>query len=180
MTVDRRWAAALADHEREVTRFLAVVARVDPAEWHRPRAPGKWSPAAEVLHVCRAYELAHHATDGGPGMRLLVSPRKALLLRRSMLPLILATKRFPHGVPAPREVVPDMDESAEIAPAASIQRFTSATDAAALALHDIDTAQPAFRVTHAYFGPLAPRTVLRLLSAHTRHHARALSERYRT
>lgn len=178
MTGDRRWAAALREHEREVTRFLAVVARIDPAEWHRPRAAGKWSPAAEVLHVCRAYELAHDAADGGPGMHLLVSPRKALLLRRSMLPLILATKRFPHGVPAPREVVPDVNESGEITPAASIQRFTSATDEAARALRDIDTAQPAFRVTHAYFGPLAPRAALRLLSAHTRHHARALSERH--
>jgi hypothetical protein len=30
------------------------------------------------------------------------------------------------------------------------------------------------RVQHACFGPLTPRATLRLLSAHTRHHARAL------
>jgi hypothetical protein len=27
---------------------------------------------------------------------------------------------------------------------------------------------------HAYFGPLTPRAALRMLSAHTRHHARTL------
>jgi hypothetical protein len=30
------------------------------------------------------------------------------------------------------------------------------------------------RVVHAYFGAIAPRRALRLLSAHTRHHARGL------
>ena len=35
--------------------------------------------------------------------------------------------------------------------------------------------RPAPRVAHAYFGALTPHAALRLLSAHTRHHARALA-----
>jgi hypothetical protein len=46
--------------------------------------------------------------------------------------------------------------------------------AALASLRDRARTQPSFRCTHAYFGALRPWTTVRLLSAHTRHHAKGL------
>lgn len=113
---------------------------------------------------------------GGPSMRLRVSNRYSWLLRTLMLPVILATKRFPGGVRAPREVAPDLEEAKLLAPDAAATRLKRAADEAAAAFRQADRGRSAPLMTHAYFGPLTPYTALRMLSAHTRHHARALAE----
>ncbi|MGI8402335.1 MAG: DinB family protein [Gemmatimonadaceae bacterium] len=171
MRDERRWTAALAEHETAVSEFIDACGRVPRGDWHRSPAPAKWSPAAVALHVCRAYELGRESAAGGEGMRLRVSSHFARLLRTLVLPVVIATKRFPRGAVAPSELVPDAKEAQRLMPDAAAARLHSVADQAAAALR---RARLDRGFTHAYFGPLSPRTTLRLLSAHTRHHARTL------
>ena len=172
---DRLWNAALAEHETVVRAFLEVCERVAPADWHRAPAPGKWSAAAVALHICRAYEMGRDAMAGGQSMRLRVSRPFSWLLRTLMLPAIFATKRFPRGASAPREVAPDLAEAMLLTPDAAATRLKRVADEAAAALRRAATEPSAPLMTHAYFGPLTPYAALRLLSAHTRHHAQMLA-----
>jgi hypothetical protein len=172
---ERRWRAVLGEHHLAVRELIATCERISVSRWHQAPAQGKWSPSDVVLHLCRAYELGRDAADGGPGMRLLVSPSRAWVLRTVLLPVILLTDRFPRGVRAPREVVPDAATSEESMPDFALARLERAAHDAAVTLRRVAEARPVPRMMHAYFGPLTPRTALRVLSAHTRHHARALA-----
>jgi hypothetical protein len=175
VTAERRWDAAAADDAAAVRALLDAAAARGAAAWTRAPAPGKWSPAAVVLHVCRAYEVGRAAADGGPGMRPLAAPAAAWLARTVVLPAMLATGRFPRGVAAPEEVVPDLGDAERVTFDTAAARLTATSGAAAAALRRAAAERPRLRVAHAYFGPLAPLTALRLLSAHTRHHARGLA-----
>jgi DinB superfamily len=175
MTADRRWTTALTEHAGAVGGFLDALGHVTPEAWHRPPAPRAWSPAALALHICQSYEFGRDAVSGGPGMRLLVSPWQARLAGMLVLPLMLATRRFPRGAKAPAEVTPDDADAQALTPEAAVRRLQRAADEAAAALQRAAAERPARTVTHAYFGDLPPLTVLRLLSAHTRHHTPTLT-----
>jgi hypothetical protein len=170
-----RWSVALAEHETAVREFLAACDRIPPDKWQRSAVPGKWSTAAVVLHVCRSYELGRDAAAGGPGMRLKVSPRAAWISRMLILPAVLATQRFPRGARSPREVFPDVAEASLLLQDVAIRRLGEVAKQAAEGLRHAAARRPVPRVTHAYFGPLAPLATLRLLTAHTVHHARDLT-----
>jgi hypothetical protein len=89
---ERAWAAALAEHQGAVDGVLAGVDRVAPARWWLPAAPGRWSPAEEVLHVTLAYEFACAAVRDGAAMRLRV-PRLGALVRAPRAPPASAAGR---------------------------------------------------------------------------------------
>jgi hypothetical protein len=171
---DDRWTAAAVEHDEAVRTFLDTLARVPPEAWQRPRAQGKWSPAALALHVCRAYEFGRDAAAAGAVMRLKVPTAAAWVSRVAVLPLLLALDRFPTGADAPGEVVPDLDEAARSTPAQLAARLEATAGEALTALRDRARTRPSFRCTHAYFGAMRPLTTVRLLSAHTRHHAKGL------
>lgn len=175
MRIGRRWSAALREHEAAVREFLAACGGIAPDDWQRASAPGKWTAAAVVLHVCRAYALGRDAATGGESMRLKVSPSAAWISRMLILPVVLATHRFPRGARSPREVVPDAAEASLLLPDVAVRRLDDAAEQAAEQLRQAAARRPTPRVTHAYFGPLAPLATLRLLSAHTVHHARDLT-----
>ena len=175
MREERGWRAALDEHDVAVREIVAICERIPTGRWHQAPAPRKWSPCDVVLHLCRAYELGRDASAGGPGMRLRVSPSRAWALRTLLLPVILLTGRFPRGVRAPREVVPDATTSGRLARDVAIARLEQAAREAAVALRRVADTRPVPRMMHAYFGPLTPRAALRMLSAHTRHHARGLT-----
>jgi hypothetical protein len=88
---------------------------------------------------------------------------------------MLATKRFPRGARVPREVAPDLEEAKLLIPDAAAGRLKRVANEAAAAMRGAGRDRSAPLMTHAYFGPLAPYAALSLLSAHTRHHARALA-----
>jgi hypothetical protein len=113
-------------------------------------------------------------------MRLKVSPSAAWMSRMLILPVVLATHRFPRGARSPREVVPDVAEASLLLQDVAVRRLHQAAEQAAEELRRAAARRPAPRVTHAYFGPLAPLATLRLLSAHTVHHARDLTGPRRT
>jgi hypothetical protein len=161
-----------AEHEQVVAEFIALVERVPAARWQQPMAPGKWSPATLTVHVTRAYEFGREAVRGKSAMRLRVSPVMAWLSGRILFPILIALRRFPTGVKAPREVRPDEELAATLSPAEAIQRLRATSDAALAEISRPEAANA--RITHAYFGSLSPRQGIRLLSGHTRHHARQL------
>jgi hypothetical protein len=169
------WRAALAGHETAVGEFLAACTRVRPDDWQRVPAPGKWTAAAVVLHVCRAYEFGRDAAATGQGMRLKVSPRAAWMSRLLLLPVVLATHRFPRGARSPREVIPELGEAGVLLPDVAAKRLHDAAEQAAEQLRHAAARRPVPRLTHAYFGSLAPLATFRLLTAHTMHHARDLA-----
>lgn len=173
---ERKWEAAVAEHELVVRGFLSVCGKCATADWHRPPAPNKWSTAAVALHICNAYEVAGNSVTGGPGMQLRVSRPYAWFLRTAVLPFILATKRFPRAT-APREVRPNAEEAEQLTPEAASIRLRRAADSAVRAFRDAGRNPASPRMNHAYFGAINAYTALRLLSAHTRHHTRALRTR---
>ena len=175
MRDERRWTAALVEHETVMRAFLTACQGVAPAYWQRAPAPGKWTPAAVVLHVCQAYELGRDSVAGGPSMRLRVATPVAWFSRMLLLPVILATKRFPPRAIAPAEVVPDAAKAGLLLQDAAAARLERVSGRAAAALRRAAGERPVPRLTHAYFGALNPLATLRLLSAHTQHHARKLA-----
>jgi hypothetical protein len=108
-------------------------------------------------------------------MRVRVTPLRAWALRTFLLPLLLRWKRLPAGVPAPREVVPDSTASGQLTPHDATEALLGSAQQAAVALRRVADQRPVPRLTHAYFGALAPRVALRMLTTHTWHHARALA-----
>ncbi|MCU0647640.1 MAG: DinB family protein [Gemmatimonadaceae bacterium] len=168
----RRWSRALAEHERALDAIARELTSVPPTYWHRASRGGGWSPALIADHVRRAYALGLEATRGAPTMRLLVPPAAAWLSGHVLLPVLLAMGRFPKGAESPDEVRPDDAIASRTRPDRAIATLRDTASAAATALRDADPAR--VRVTHAYFGTLSPRMALRLLSAHTLHHARQL------
>ena len=181
MASDRRWAAAINEHDEVLADFTAHLQRVQPHHWWLSTKAGKWSPAEEALHVVIAYELGSGAVampSGLGGMRLLVSPVRAWLSRQLLLPLMLMTKQFPRGAKAPAEVVPSLPEAANLSAAAMSERLAGSARLTVVALQRSDTSEGSRRFVHAYFGPLDSLTTLRLLSAHTRHHTRHFARRH--
>ncbi len=175
MAGKRAWEAALAEHEAVLAEALAQIDGVPVERWLVPKAEGKWSPAEEALHVTMAYELGLAAASGGTAMQLRVSPALARLFRWTMLPFFIAARSFPRGAVAPRELRPPREEAHALTPPDASARLRRAAGEAARALRALDGVRPKVRVVHACFGPLRPLPTLRLLSAHTRHHARSLA-----
>lgn len=167
----RRWEALACEHEAAVSEFAQAARRWAGEAWLLPLAPGKWSPAEVTSHVLAAYSVLLAELRGGPGLRLRGSPVARWLLRHTILRRILAGHPFPVGVRAPAEtrpleVFPDAESGI-----AALERGVAA--------FSTELAQQAalrrVRLTHTYFGALPARNALRLLTVHTRHHARQLA-----
>ncbi len=71
--------------------------------------------------------------------------------------------------------MPDAGEASVLLPDVAAKRLHDAAEQAAEQLRQAAARRPVPLVTHAYFGPLAPLATLRLLTAHTVHHARDLT-----
>lgn len=162
----------MAAHDAAVREFIAACERCSFDDWQRA-VNGKWSTAAVALHICNAYEVGRDAMTGGIGMRLRVSERYAWFLRTFVLPMILSTTRFPRAR-APREVVPDGNETKQLTRDAAMTRLDRVAREASDAFRAAGSTESPPRMTHAYFGALEPYTAFRLLTAHTRHHTRTL------
>ena len=105
-------------------------------------------------------------------MRLVSPPVVAWLSRTLLLPVMLRLRFFPPNAPAPRELRPKEADTADFTRDELIARLLMSADRATSALREADGRRPSIRVMHAYFGALRPLAAFRLLTAHTRHHAR--------
>jgi len=174
VTTERLWTNACAEHDEAVAACVGAIGQVPGSAWQTRHAAGKWSPAEEALHVVLAYEFGVDAATRGASMRLLVPPFAAWLSGHLLLPLLLRARRFPRGAAAPREVQPSIAAAQVLSSSDVAHRLTVVAEVAARALREADARRPSARIVHAYFGALSPHRTLRLLSAHTRHHAASL------
>jgi hypothetical protein len=103
-------------------------------------------------------------------MRIILPPFRRWLVRLRMMPSILSGGAFPPGVRAPKETRP-REVDANMGRALSVL-----SDKAELLVRELTDQVPHRRVrlSHAYFGSLCPEDGLRLVTVHTRHHARQL------
>jgi hypothetical protein len=171
MGLPSAWPRLLADHTKAVEDYVTAAERLSVQAWMRPLAAGKWTPAEVTSHVTEAYRVLRAELAGSSGMRLLGSRFQRLILRHTVLPRLLRGRPFPHAVRAPRETRPrEVVDDPEIA----LCTLTDLTETFAQELTS-KAARQNVCLTHAYFGPLSAQQGLRLLTVHTRHHARQLS-----
>lgn len=168
------WNAAREEHHEVVAEFLATIDHFDPEQWERPPRPNKWSAATLADHVAVTYAYGRNAATTGVGMRLLVPRPLAWAARTFILPRMLDSKRFPRGAEAPPEVRPTVTNTSALS-RDQAKAELAARAAEALAAFDLAARErPSMTVTHAYFGPLPLLQTLRMLNAHTRHHAQGM------
>jgi DinB superfamily len=168
-------AAGLADrvarHGKAVAAFIDQAESISPAAATCPRAPGKWCPMQEALHLALTYRAFAAVFAGAPEFPLLVPPEKAAHYQRTVLPRILAGDWFPSGATAPTRTQPD-DRGVTMSSAleqlrAAVTEFHTACLAGTAA--DLGKTW-----MHPYFGPTSLPDLVDLLTEHARHHARFL------
>lgn len=177
MRRDRRWRAALAEHDASLAGFVAEVNAVPRAAWHASTVEGRWSPAEEALHIAMSYEAGLAGLSSGAAMHLRVTPTRARLLHLVVLPIIFHSNWFPRGAAAPREVHPSTEVAHGLSPDLLVERLQSAASQLRASAPGADEA---LRIRHAYFGALTSLDAVRMLSAHTRHHTRTIARWRRT
>lgn len=167
------WRQVLGVHEATAAQFVTLLRRLPLERWQQPQPGRKWSPADEAIHIALSYEMALATMTQGATMQPRVSAARARLLRWLVLPVILRTNWFPRAS-APAEVRPPEAE----ARAATVDSTAGRIERAAAGITKAAArVEPGARFQHAYFGPLPPQVVVRLLAAHTRHHHRTLARR---
>lgn len=170
-----RWLSAERKHAESVASFLVATSLVPDEKWTQPLGEKRWSPAQMVLHVEQSYLICVDALRGGPGMQVRRSGLMSWFGRVAMLPLMTLTGRFPKGIPSPRELRPDADRAHSFRRVTLSARVQSAATSALSELRVAVDNSHRVRVKHAYLGELDAYQTLRLLNAHTRHHAQLLA-----
>lgn len=164
------WQALAEDHRAALGQFLATARRIPSDLWTTPLAPGKWTPAEITSHLAQSYRVLRAELAGGKGMALRLPPWQRWMLRRTILPGILAGKGFPAYARAPKETRPrDIPTDAREA----LRILADEGEGFAQELAARATSERV-RLTHAYFGPMSARRSLQLVTMHTRHHAHQL------
>ncbi len=164
------WEGAMMAHDAAVTHLVAAAQAVSPDRWAVAPAPGKWSPAEVMVHVALTYEHLTREQQGTATIPVLLPRWKAWMLRRFILPRLLAGRPLPPGVRAPREVRPGGELPD---PRAAVARLESATAAWASAMAQ-NHRRGGGQSIHPFFGALPLPTMLRFVALHTTHHRRQL------
>jgi uncharacterized damage-inducible protein DinB len=164
------WQALAEDHRAALGQFVATARRIPLHSWTTPLGPGKWSPAEITSHLAQSYRVLRAELAGGKGMALRLPAWQRWMLRRTILPGILAGKGFPANARAPKETRPrdiltDAREALQIL-ADEAEGFAEELAARA--------SSERVRLTHAYFGGMSAAQSLQLVTVHTRHHAHQL------
>jgi hypothetical protein len=166
----KSWQSALSEQEAAIEACIAVSRRIPDSEWATPRAEGKWSAAQTLEHVGLAYQMVSDDLNGKPPVRKL--PRwKQLYLRTFVLPRMLRTDTFRESIPAPRETRPDRESHGRAELEELLRSRVKICFDAMVEAHARGK-----RVNHPYFGSMSLMSMLRLGTAHTRHHTRILAK----
>jgi DinB superfamily len=164
------WQSLRAEHSRAVGQFISTAKGVPQDSWDRPLAEGKWTPAEVTAHLSESYRILRSELATGLGMGLRLGRMRRWVFRHTILPRILASGRFPRGARAPRETRP-LQIVSDIS--AAVEALTDEAEAFAAELN-ARAALGTVHLTHAYFGPMSATQAMRLVTVHTRHHARQL------
>jgi hypothetical protein len=170
MPTDADWQSRCADHQREISHFLADAERLDDAAWSLKPAPGKWSPGQIAEHLVLSYAAMRRELAGGVGLRLRTRFWRRLLIRWRFLPMILKSGRLPPGAPAVREIRPADEPRARPVVTGDLR------EQAALFEQELGRASDAGggHLTHPFLGRLSAREALRFVAVHAAHHRRQL------
>jgi hypothetical protein len=165
-------AGHLRRHGEAVAAFITRARHLSSVDAARPRAPDKWTPIQEALHLALTYRAFTAVFAGAPEFTLLVPQEKAAHYHRTVLPRILAGDWFPSGAGAPDRTRPadrDLTMPAALGQLqAAADEFHTACGAAA--------ASDASRLwNHPYFGPTSILDLVGVLTEHAKHHARFLA-----
>ena len=168
---ERRWAAAVDEHQTALAAYLEAAGRLSDEAWMRPWAPGKWTPAVITEHLAMAYRVSVQEARGGPAMRLKLTPFYRRVLRTFLLPHMLFHRTFPRGARAPREVRPETEgpprEQALVELRVLGEEFEREVERA--------RARGLQHLTHPYFGAIELTRAMRFASLHVEHHARQIA-----
>lgn len=169
---ESRWRAAVDEHQVALAAYLEAAERVSVAAWTRPYAAGKWTPAEITEHLAMTYRVFIAEVNGGPAMKLKLTPFRRRLLKMLMLPHMLFHRTFPRGARAPRELRP------EAAPLPG--RAQALAELRALGERFATEAERARaggwgHVTHPYFGAIDLTRGMRLCAVHLEHHTRQVA-----
>lgn len=162
-----RWPEALRIHGSAASAFAAAAEAVEPEAWDRPVAEGKWSPAQITDHLIQTYDVILREVGGGGGMKVRTSFLIRLFLSLTYKPRILRGGWFPARAPAPREIRPSKTPRGQQEGVALFRQRAEEYETAV-------QSKPEARLTHAYFGALAPAEGVLFCARHIEHHARQL------
>jgi hypothetical protein len=165
-----RWPEALRIHGSAASAFAAAAEAVAPEAWDLPWAEGKWSPAQITGHLIQTYDVLLREIEGGGGMKVRTRPWLRLLLRLTYMPRILRGGWFPARAPAPPEIRPGKTPPGQQDGIALFRQRAKEFETAV-------QGKPEARVTHAFFGALAPADGVLFCARHIEHHRNQLAGR---
>jgi hypothetical protein len=170
---DARWHAVVEEHQVALAAYLDTAARLPDAAWTRPWSAGKWTPAQITEHLVMTYRVFIGEMNGGPAMKLKLTPFRRRLLKLLMLPHMLFHRTFPRGARAPREVRP-VDDAPLPAKAEALARMRELGERFE---REANRARAGGwnHVTHPYFGQIDLKRGVRLAAVHIEHHQRQLA-----
>jgi hypothetical protein len=168
---EARWHAAVEEHQVALAAYLDAAARLSEGAWTQPWRPGKWTPAQITEHLVMTYRVFIGEVNGGPAMRLKLTPFRRGVLRMLLLPHMLFHRTFPRGAVAPRELRPGEQAPARDTALREMrelgERFEREAVRARAAGRDA--------VTHPFFGMIDLTRGMRLCAVHLEHHTRQLA-----
>ena len=158
-------------HAEAIADFIASASQISADRVTVPRAPGKWTPGQEVIHLVLTYTAFRSVLDGGPEFTILVPEERAAELQRTMLPRILTGTWFPSGGAAHERTQPDCSSAAL---SDVLSQLAVAVDAFHAGVRSVAATAAERRWTHPYFGPMRLPDLLDVLTGHARHHGHFL------
>lgn len=171
MTRDERLAQLAREHRDAVEFFMTRARAVTDAQWHTPRAEGKWTPAQEARHLVLSYQAFIGDLRDEKRMALKGKPWQRRLWRLVGLTAIVHARRIPRAVRAPREVQPPHEATPRDL---LLQELTSEIQSFERTFATTWRERPTKSLTHPFFGHLSLEQAMHVCCVHTRHHAHFL------
>lgn len=167
---ERRWAAAVREHNKALAGFTQAARRLSEAEWGAEIRPGAWTRGQIAEHLALAYEGLLRELAGEAPIRVVGSPLQQRLLRWFLLPHMLFHRSFPIRSRAVRELRPSGEP---LDRGVALRRLNDAGGRFVLQL-DAARHNGGARLHHPYFGAISPTRALRFCAVHVEHHTRQL------
>jgi hypothetical protein len=166
------WSSLRGEHLRTVERLLQDIDALGEAAWRTAPAAGKWNPGQIAEHLVLAYDALLSELGGGQGLRLRKSWWIRLWIRLRYLPMVLQQGRLPNGAPAVREIRPGPEPRER---RVVVEALRERSERFERELTRAFEAGGGRRLTHPFFGRLAPAQTFKLVAVHLEHHRKQIA-----